>query len=202
VGDENHRVGGIQADADDIEGGHHDGASAAFDHRRHGEANHADRAHEQQVEGFLPGRVVLRHRDTSGRSAGVGEQEIDAAERKEGRFVPSGECVDGGDVGGGGEHVGSGFGADLFGRGLNRRVVARGDGDFGAFFGKCSGDGEAEASAGAGDHGDFVGESGVHGGSLILQWKPSTNGFEKNCRATRKVRARCSKTGSVLLVTI
>ncbi len=48
---------------------------------RHGGANHADGAEEQQVGGILPGGIVERHRVAGGRAARVGHQCVDAAER-------------------------------------------------------------------------------------------------------------------------
>jgi hypothetical protein len=86
-------------------------------------------------------------------------KEVDAAEVVDGFLMPMFDGLGGGDVGGDGQHLGSGLFFDFASGCGNGRCVPRGDGNLRAFFGQGAGNRIAQAAAGAGDHGDFVGQT-------------------------------------------
>jgi hypothetical protein len=70
--------------------GHENRAAPAPRHRRHRRANHPDDAEQQLIGGRAPRTIVEGERRAGGWSAGVREQQVDAAEPRVGRLHPSG----------------------------------------------------------------------------------------------------------------
>ena len=74
-------------------------------HRRHRRPDHAQRAEQQQIHRVLPRRIVKRHGRAGRRAAGVGEQQIDAAESFDRLLSPGGDLIAVADVHRHREHV-------------------------------------------------------------------------------------------------
>ena len=126
----------------------------------HQAARQPDRRHDVQVPIVLPLVVGRLHDRLVAAGAGIVDQDVGAAELLLGRGDQCGAALGGGDVAG---HRRATLHAvrcgDLGPRRLEPVGVAGGDDDMRTLGGEALGDGEADADAAAGDHGDLVAQT-------------------------------------------
>ena len=123
--------------------------------RGQGKFRHQESAFQIDVDLQVPFFFAAVERGVGIEDAGVVEEDVEASEGAHG-------FIDGAAAFGGFANVGAqedGLSAvvqDLLGYGMAALLVAAGDGDPGAFFGKQDGGGFADAGGASGDESDFV----------------------------------------------
>src|SRR5580704_5209898 len=124
-----------------------------------------ERAEKIQIECALP-VVEARGEEAFGwRASSVGDTNVDTAEPRRHRRDESADCRRIAYIACFSEHFHSALLPDLFGRRLQRMLIARTHGNAAAFGREGFGSGKADSLTGRGDQGHTIFKSQVHGNS-------------------------------------